>query len=194
MGDFWAIVKEDPGHDVTRIELKNFCKPESPWSTFPYLKSTKCADTRHLIPALHRACRDTFGNSELERSIILLLQLLSRMYEILDEPTVFLSTTLSGEFKQRTWDFLSMYSYLAKTAMDCSILRWSLVPKFHMVYHIAVSSRINPSCLWCYQGEDFIGKVICICQACSRGTHQLHVALKGCNRWRLMMHVTLTRA
>ena len=194
LATYWEEVQNDKCHTVTKMSLKNICSPDSPWSEFPSLKHIKCADTRHLIPALHRASQKLFGSSEEERSVKLLLRCLSRMYEIMDEPTMFLSKKMSAEFIECTWDFLKMYSLLASEANKVKILRWAFVPKFHMLVHIADMSRYyNPATVWCYQGEDFVGKVILICEASSRGTPHYQVARKGCERWRLMMHISITR-
>ena len=87
---------------------------------------------------------------------------------------------------------LSCYNWLAAGAMNAkpkAIKLWKVVPKFHMLTHIAYDNagEVNPRWVHFYSDEDMVGKVKTIYCACHGTTAPLRslqrYAILQCLRW-----------
>ena len=64
---------------------------------------------------------------------------------------------------------LMSQSLLAREAVDASKLTWVTKPKHHYYDELcreATRLSVNPATSWCFQDEDFIGRLVAICKAC----------------------------
>jgi hypothetical protein len=63
-------------------------------------------------------------------------------------------------------------------------LLFHITVKCHYLIHIAMNaSNIHPTLSWCYNGEDFVGRMKKIISACTRGTPARLLVSKGINRY-----------
>eukprot|EP00959_Pyramimonas_sp_CCMP1952_P457180 9474452-Pyramimonas_sp.AAC.1 len=70
--------------------------------------------------------------------------------------------------------------------MENRVLKYSVVNKHHMFYHIAQGAAFcNPKFQWCYMAEDFMRHIVKIGAASLMGSPTLKLSQKVCERWRI---------
>ena len=141
-------------------------------SGYPEL-SAKASGSRHLVKVMLLILRrpEMHNGSEHDDHRLLCYEYLAELYEIIEAHGLFLEKVDSDRLLVCTEKFLLHYNWLATEAMKKGCLTWSVVPKFHFLWHIAFFSRYNsPRAYWCYAFEDFVGKVQGFGMACVVGT------------------------
>ena len=141
-------------------------------SGYPEL-TAKASESRHLVKAMVVILRrpEMHSGSEHDDHRLLCYEYLAELYDIIERNGMFLETADSDRLLVCTERFLLHYNLLATEAMQKGILYWSVVPKFHFLWHIAYFARFNsPRASWCYAFEDFVGKVQGSGMACVVGT------------------------
>ena len=75
---------------------------------------------------------------------------------------------------------LSCYNWLASEALQQRKKLWKVVPKLHMLTHIAYDNaqEVNPRWVHCYGDEDMVGKVKRIANKCHGATAHNAVLLR----------------
>ena len=133
-------------------------------------------------------------DSATEAHIRLMLRMLVKFYDIIETGALFLEEQKRREIKAATWVVCSEYTALAASAHEAKKLMWSIVPKLHFCYHIALQAEyINPAAVWTYSFESFVGIISDVAQACSIGQSILKVSDSLLDRWRIGFHLSLTR-
>jgi hypothetical protein len=139
--------------------------------------------------------REFADGSETSIHEIALMNALERMYEIMHDSGISLGPLLA-EFKKCTTTFLLEYNFLATKYMAVIPYapRYSVVPKFHYVVHLASQARCcNPRLVWAYGGEDFVGKMSKLAHSVLPGTSCFRVSSALMDKYRIAMHLLFTR-
>eukprot|EP00974_Lingulodinium_polyedra_P113859 11023947-Lingulodinium_polyedra.AAC.1 len=97
-------------------------------------------------------------------------------------------------FQRASESFLSSYTDLSKKSADMDQYRFNIVPKFHYMNHLVQQSQhINAKLVWCYGGEDFVGRISSLAHSCTRGTAAHLVEPKLAGKYRIAMHLKWSR-
>eukprot|EP00969_Alexandrium_andersonii_P286325 12657774-Alexandrium_andersonii.AAC.1 len=86
------------------------------------------------------------------------LQSINEVFAVLTKAGQFLSDSEHAAVVKAMDEFLLTYNWLARYHYDRGEAVFHFVPKHHMLAHIAEMSKlINPTSVWCYSFESFIG-------------------------------------
>ena len=69
-----------------------------------------------------------------------------------------------------------------------------VVPKMHYFFHMGRSARyFNPRFSWCFRAEDLVGRLSRVASSISMGNKLTRVPAKLTRKYRLLLHLRLTR-
>ena len=110
--------------------------------------------------------------------------------DICREAGVFLSEEEAAQVRHAVDASLLAHQVLATEAIARGSRTWVSKPKHHYWQHIglqAESLRVNPCSVWCFQDEDFIGRMVKLAKAC----HQSTLCTSVVQRYLLLMQAML---
>ena len=77
----------------------------------------------------------------------------------------------------RASTYTALFNYLAlrsEAVQQGHFAMWRPKPKLHMIVHLVedfiLPTHLNPRSVWCYGGEDFVGKMKKLAKACHRNS------------------------
>jgi hypothetical protein len=182
------------GKKPTTIELKNICDPKSPFADYPCLRYLKAAEVRALVPSVYNLCVQYNDQTRTMKHIINLLKNLKTMYDIMHMSDITVRRDDYIKFKAAARIFLLTYSFLAKSAADDNKYLWSVVPKFHYCYHMVQQMEFtNCRYVWCYGGEDLVGRKSHLAHSCVRGLPASKMSVKLFEKYTIASHLRYTR-
>ena len=113
-------------------------------SGYPEL-SAKASESRHLVKVMLLILRrpEMHNGSEHDDHRLLCYEYLAELYEIIEAHGLFLDKVDSDRLLVCTEKFLLHYNWLATEAMNNGCLTWSVVPKFHFLWHIVFFFRVT---------------------------------------------------
>jgi hypothetical protein len=162
---------------------------------FPKLRG-KAAEIRSLGPALHQLWKTHMVEAlGIHRHIEMMLRMNVAMEDLLLE--------FKGEDKFPTTAakrFRGCAFYMAQLQNKVAAHYWALhyqlftvTSKTHFVMHIAIlAEHINPRLLWCFSGEDMMGKQRLMCDDCVKGNTMHAAGSKLTQHNRLNLHLALS--
>ena len=69
-----------------------------------------------------------------------------------------------------------------------------IVLKRHTFYHLVQNSKfLNPRFHWCFKSEDFVGRISRLTHSVSMGVKATRLSLKVAPKYRVLLHLRLTR-
>ena len=98
------------------------------------------------------------------------------MYKVFKDNGMFLSKEQAAAALESVDTFDEHYAWLVHHGIANNRLLYPIVPKLHMMWHIAdLSKWLNPTAIWCYDAEDYMHVVVTTARACIAGTpmHQV---------------------
>ena len=142
----------------------------------------KAAQTRYIsLFVLEFAMEHFDRESEVEQSIICVVQLLVRVYDLLNENSQFLSAAAKDELPQIGQQLAEQYSVLASTFHEMSLKLWKVAPKLHMWEHLCEFQCLvlgNPRFFWTYPDENLVGQLVEVAESVHPLTLGVSVLLK----------------
>ena len=156
-------------------------------TAYPTLKC-KAAESRHLIKAMIVVLRNCSTGSAHDDHRLFAYESIDAMYDLVHSSGLFLSPAEAALTLQHCEEFLLHLNWLATEAMNAGKLLWGITTKHHYLWHVAWFARYqSPRASWCYQFEDFIGKIQGSGMACTAGTAMHRVPEKVFQNYRLAM-------
>ena len=149
-----------------------------------------------LVPVLHKVWL-RFYNRQLEvhRKIELVLRTSAHLDAILEEHAAefVLPEEAAADFKSTGHVHLSMFYELKAHFANESGSLFQLTQKGHYVMHCCLrGDEMNPRRVWCYSGEDFMGKCRDLAASSSRGNVLWQVSQKMVKKYLRALDLTLT--
>ncbi|CAE8728388.1 unnamed protein product [Polarella glacialis] len=186
----WASMKEfyqahNTGSRYRYLnKLTMFCRK----SGYPKLRG-KANEIRHFGAALLGLWPAHMnGALELHRKVKLMLKLNVRMETLLTEyrDECALPPAASREFTDACRCMMLLRTQLAEHfVQECEKL-FDIASKPHMVMHSAILSKyLSPRRVWCFAGEDMMGKTQILAKSCVRGIYGAAAAVKFAKHYRL---------
>jgi hypothetical protein len=175
------------------IELKHFINVEKHQAMYPVLQFLKAAEVRALVPVVANLALEFCDGTPQSKHICKMMKYLACTYDIMHECGDVLGARYS-DFDKAMTSCLLEYNWLARDAMNAVpyIPRWSVVPKMHYAVHLSQQAGIcNPRLVWCYGGEDFVGRISKLGLAVSHGTAAFRMPCSLMDRYRIGMHIRL---
>ena len=142
-----------------------------------------------------KICEEKYTDgTEARRMRLLALRNLARFYNGLDSGDMYLTTAEADRLLKSVEDFLVLYSALATKAMNDKKLKYSIVNKHHMMWHLAQAARyMNPKYQWCFMAEDFMRVMVKVSFAALMGSPTLRLSAKAIERWRIGRYFEIER-
>lgn len=187
-------IPNDHGKSLERLSENDFTTHKRHLKTYPCLTHCKGAEVRYIIPGVLHVARHFADGSEESNHQIQMMEVLNEMYLTIYEAGIFLTDEQFGTLRGASLRFLRCYTWLANHAAAEDRCMYSVVPKFHYMVHLVESAKIvNPRFVWCYGGEDMVGRIARLAHMCLFGTNIQRLSLPLCERYRIAMHVRITR-
>jgi hypothetical protein len=181
---------------LTNLKLSMVCSVKAPHASFPGFHA-KAAETKHFAPALLAVCRRVFDPaSEVHDKMVKALASVCDLAKLFDAADMYLTT---GEFNQAlslAESFLDHYAWLHTWAEEHDRKLFHTGPlKFHTFWHLALNSKyLNPRVHWTFRNEDYVGRISTLTHSISMGVKATKLSLKACYKYRILLHLRLTRA
>ena len=141
---------------------------------------------------------------------------LGTFYRVMHNAGMFFTQEEWTLFQTSAMDFLTCYQWLS---LECKIFiyllliyffiffvvlslecekshnkLYNIVPKFHYMYHLVQQARyMNPRFVWCYGGEDLVGRASSLAHSCTRGTPPSQVPSKMMDKYSHAKHMEWSR-
>ena len=116
------------------------------------------------------------------------------MYQLVHEAGMFFDQDTWVGFERASMEFLNTYQWLSQECSKADKKQYNIVPKFHYFYHLVQQSRdINPRFVWCYGGEDLVGRPSSLAHSCIRGTPGPQVPSRMMAKYRIAKHIEWSR-
>ena len=180
----------------SKIFLSMICNVDKPRGDWATLKG-KGAETRHLIPVLHRLCQehvDLHGETDVKKSMVLALKAASQFYELCEAQPMFMSPQASRKALALMETLLKQYSIFHTKTSENGQWYCNIVPKCHHSWHMADAARfMNPRHCWTYKCESWVGKISTIAASCAHGTRSSALTPSLAAKYRVMVCVNLWR-
>ena len=165
----------------------------SPHANRPFL-GTKGGETKHLLPAILWVLRKLNDSSEYHLRMIACMKAIHTFIQILDEADFVPTSVQADLLEEKCFAFLGHYAWLNHFAESQNTLLFHIVPKFHMLCHLALSARyLNPRVHWCFKAEDFVGKISKCALSVACGSKSTKHSVKLATKYRYLLHFRLTR-
>ena len=179
---------------LTSLQLSMINDPTKPHAAYPSLHA-KAADCRHFIPVLAQIALEMHDGTDASLHRVSMLKHLARFHQICEEEGQFMSMAAAQDCLREMEGVLSHYAWLHWKAEAAGKLLYNMVPKFHYAWHLAYDARwMNPRFKWTYKTESWIGHVSHIGSSCAHGTRVSKISVPLGFKYRLYVHVRLSRA
>lgn len=95
---------------------------------------------------------------------------------------------------EKAEQFFDNYAWLNNWAREEGKPLFHIVIKFHTLLHLIQGSKfLNPRFVWCFKSEDFVGKISRLAHSVSMAVRSTRLSLKVTPKYRLLLHLRLTR-
>lgn len=138
---------------------------------FPAL-SAKAAETYELVIVLGGMCAAFRRQGNIYDGIRCeACDAITEVMSIVRTGPDFLSEEQSTRLLSKMDEFMSAYNYLCQSNLAEDKRLFGFTIKLHYAWHTChLAKWINPRLLWCYQWEDFMGRLILAAKACLAST------------------------
>ena len=150
-------------------------------SAWPKLKG-KGAAIRKLASYALQLAQEFANDSDNDQSILEMIRLLVRFYQIIDSESMYLTAAVRRELPEIGQKLAELYSKLAKEAFENGSRLWKATPKLHLWEHLLEHQTLeffNPRFFWCYSDEDLVGQLVDIGATC----HPRTLAVTALFKW-----------
>ncbi|CAE7526142.1 unnamed protein product [Symbiodinium sp. CCMP2592] len=130
------------------------------------------------------------------QQILLMFQMNVKMEDLLSEHKTLwvLPEAAAREFRESARAMLLVYNAVARHFAEEGLQLFDITSKFHLLQHITdYADCVSPRLVWCFSGEDLMRHMQHLAQSCSRGVKPVTVVNKMARKYRLAMHLQLTK-
>ena len=153
--------------------------------------------SRDLLPAFTPVIQRLFEDTmeECEQHMILVATSLEKLVKVWDDAGTFLTSPQYQKGLKLAGDFLTSYAWLNQWSLEKDRMSFHIVPKHHSFIHLVWNSKfLNPRIQWCFKAEDFVGQVSRLTHSVSMGVSSTRLSLKVAPKYRILVHLFLTRS
>lgn len=180
---------------LTNLKLSMFCSVKAPFARHPDL-GTKAAESKHLAPAILSVCMAALDHTNnVDQHVVSCLKQVCDLVDVFDAADIFLTEAEFRKALELAEGFLDEYAWLHDWANVAGKKLFHTGPlKFHTFFHLVQNSKfLNPKCHWTFKDEDFVGKISQLTHSVSMGVRSTNLSMKVSPKYRLLLHLRLTR-
>ena len=179
---------------LTNLRLSMVCDPTKPHKSFPCLEA-KAAETKHLLPCLEVLLREVLDEeNEIHGTMLQCIHALNQLIAVFDSAGVFPKEAeykLSQNFAKR---FCDSYQDLHNWFKDLDRKLFNITHKFHSAIHLFKNAKfLNFRTHHNFKSEHFVGQISVLGHSCSFGVKGTKLATKIMEKYRICLHLQLTR-
>ena len=181
---------------LTNLKLSMFTDTKKPWKSWANL-DCKGGEAKHLLPVLAPVLEKIFGvtMTPAEQKMIACVTSLGKLVQLWDESGTFPTEESFALALSLGKGFLDDYQWLNQWSKDCGRKSFHIVHKHHSFMHLLYNSRyMNPKAHWCFKAEDYVGHISRLTHSISMGVRSTKLSQKLCPKYRVLLHLLLTRA
>jgi hypothetical protein len=135
----------------------------------------KAADSRQFALFAHEAACTADDGSVHSRWLIAVTWGLLTYYEVIMRAGKWLTDDDCNRIRMAIYTVLLNFLALrAEAVQQGHTAMWKPKPKLHMIVHLVddfiIPTKLNPRSVWCYGGEDFVGKMKKVAKSCHRSS------------------------
>eukprot|EP00438_Fugacium_kawagutii_P002866 Skav222160 [mRNA] locus=scaffold3048:43996:45267:- [translate_table: standard] len=176
-------------HRLGILKLSMFVDADRPHQSQPFFKS-KAAECKGLVSIFPALALKFNSGTTFDSKVIDMFEAMDKFVTLMDaagrHPTEEESTNALDFCLQ----FLDSYKWLQLNRMNPFM--WHTVGKFHMAKHMAMSFKFgNPRFSWCFQSEDFVGRLAKLSHSAAFGVAATHLSVKITEKYKLMMFIRM---
>ena len=191
--DFWGLLATKYSDDGVTNRLTSLTLPMLGALNKPCLHA-KAAETQALLGPVSSICRDTHDGSDHDSHRLLVLESLHDLYRLLKAAPMFLDEEQWVRALALVDTVLLHNNALLHSSIQDGYILYPVHFKHHLLWHIVYSARwLNPTACWCYQWEDFMGKLVLSAKNCVAGTPMTMVASKVLENFLLALNLELCK-
>ncbi len=178
---------------LTNLKLSMFTNPDKPHIAHPFF-GAKAGECKHLLRPMLQVCEKALGGHVVGHDCMQAVRSMAELVDLYDRADV---VPTSQEYEAALGlchKFLDHYANLNEWAASQGTLLFHIVGKFHMFYHLVLSSKhLNPRYAWCFKAEDYVGKIAKVAHSVSMGVKATRLSIKVSLKYRHLLHLRLTR-
>ena len=179
---------------LTNLRLGMVCDPTKPHKSFPCLEA-KAAETKHLLLCLEVLLREVLDeDTEINGTMLECIHALNQLIAVFDSAGVFPKEAeykLSQNFAKR---FCDAYQDLHNWFQDLDRKLFNITHKFHSAIHLFKNAKfLNFRTHHNSKSEHFVGQISVLGHSCSFGVKAPKLATKIMEKYRICLHLQLTR-
>lgn len=181
---------------LTNLKLSMFTDPKSPNKEHAFLSAAKGAETKHFAPAFLAVCKKMLDLEDpVEAKMVAVLEALCDLVDVFDKAGIYLTDEEYAAALEKGSFFLQGYEWLNTWAQGAGRNLFHIVYKHHTFWHLVENSKwMNPRFHWCFRSEDFVGKISRLAHSISSGVRSTRLCRKVAPKYRVLLHVRLTRS
>ena len=171
LNEVWILLyNEYPFHNVSKPISGLTFGMLGDIHNFPQL-GVHAAESRQLLHPMLSLVRKHMNRTALDKHRIAAYEHIAAFYDVIMSAGLVLTDDEADTAAESIDKFLLHYNVLSKKAHADSLRLYGITPKFHWMWHISRFSRfLNPRVVWCYQYEDFIGRIQRAAASCQVAT------------------------
>ena len=158
-----------------------------------YMLSFCGKDRKEMAPVLEKIFGVTMTPAE--QKMIACVTSLGKLVQLWDESGTFPTEESFALALSLGKGFLDDYQWLNQWSKDCGRKSFHIVHKHHSFMHLLYNSRYMnpPKARWCFKAEDYV-RHISRTHSISMGVRSTKLSQKLCPKYRVLLHLLLTRA
>ena len=188
-----AYDETQPTTRATNLKLSMFVGPKQPHSAPPAL-SLKGNESKHFLPAFLQVCKSLLKRDIWHESCMLdALQSMQQLVEVYNKADVPIAAENKNAFTFAK-TVLGYLHFLRDWALQEGKLLFHVVHKFHTFQHRVEKSKfLNPKACCCFANEDHVAKMSQLVFSISPGVRSSKLCKKVGPKYRVLLHLLLTR-
>ena len=177
------------------LQLSMFCDIAAPHKQFPTLRA-KGSEAKHLLPVLTQISAETMDLAnpmhEHRHKAFVAINEFCKLFDVSPQVP---GDNLGDQAEKCVNTFLCEYKVLCDWASSKELKLFHMVPKFHMLWHLAKEFRfLNPNLVWTFKTEDYVGQVSRLAHSCCFAVARPRVSVPMCKQYRCLLHLKLERS
>ena len=180
---------------ITNMRLSMLCDINKPHKGYPVL-DCKASECKHVLPCLESLLREVLDPDArpVHSKMIGCIQALNQIIQHFDQVDVFLTPKQYKTSRDLAKRFFGLYQDLHSWALTKGQKLFHITSKFHACGHLFKNTKwMNYRIHQNFRAEHFVGQMSQLAHSCSFGVKNTRISLKVVEKYKVLLHLQLTR-